>query len=199
MERFGLSRTPAREALNRLTAEGLIDIRRNLGAYVHPLDVNHIGQFFEAYVAAERLVGHLVNCRTPGLVDDLTRLQSIYDEGQVAGEYLQITQNNAKFHERLAAATDNDYVAAFAFRLYNMGRRISFYIYRNEENPDQNFGKHSKQINRDHVEIIASVAAGDNDRLTAVMTRHALLFRDRIMRAFMNVRTVDYAVAAPPA
>lgn len=195
MERFGLSRTPAREALNRLAAEGLIDIRRNLGAYVHPLDMGHIRQFFEAYVAAERLVGHLVNCDRPGLVEELRKLQGQYDESQLRREYLLITRNNASFHACLAAATENEYVEEFAVRLYNMGRRVSFYIYQNEEDRDESFNRHARSLNADHEEIIDCVVAGDTARLVEVLTRHALLFRDRIMRAFVNVRSADFTPA----
>ena len=39
MERFRLSRTPAREALNRLMAEGLVEMQANKGTFVRPLDV----------------------------------------------------------------------------------------------------------------------------------------------------------------
>ncbi|MGI9334044.1 MAG: GntR family transcriptional regulator, partial [Gammaproteobacteria bacterium] len=56
MERFNLSRTPVREALNRLATDGLVEIQSNRGAFVRPLDVRHIRQLFDAYIATERMV-----------------------------------------------------------------------------------------------------------------------------------------------
>ena len=57
MEQFGLSKTPIREALNRLATDGLIDLHPNRGAYVRPLDLDDVRQFFEAYITSERTVG----------------------------------------------------------------------------------------------------------------------------------------------
>lgn len=196
MEQFGLSRTPAREALNRLATEGLIDFRRNQGAYVHPLDLGHVRQLFEGYIALERLVGFLCLTRQAGLVEDLERLQSMYDESQTAGDFLTITRRNSAFHNRLAASTRNEYVMEFAARLYNLARRVSFYIYSHEKNHEFNLQKHGKLINRDHEDIIACIRENDNTALIEVMTRHAVLFRDRITGVFSLSLTEEFPVAA---
>ena len=66
LRRFKVGRTPAREAMNRLASEGLVEIQPNRGAFVLPLDIPLIQQFFDAYAASERLNGFFCQTQEPG-------------------------------------------------------------------------------------------------------------------------------------
>nr|WP_272213305.1 GntR family transcriptional regulator [Marinicella sp. W31]MDC2879252.1 GntR family transcriptional regulator [Marinicella sp. W31] len=55
--RFNVSRTPLREALKVLAAEGFVVLRPNRGAIVAPLDPAEITPLFEFKGALERLIG----------------------------------------------------------------------------------------------------------------------------------------------
>lgn len=193
-ERYGLSRTPTREAMNRLAAEGLIDIRSNRGAYVAPLDLNHVSEIFDAYILAERMVGFLGRLDQPGLADDLSEIQKRYTRVQAKHDLPQITEQNAAFHSRLAQATRNAFVHAYATRLYNIARRISFFIYLQERDHDGTFARHAKLIDRHHDEIISLVEARDNGALIEKLTEHALLFRDRVTRVLADLHGEDFPV-----
>src|SRR6185369_10951263 len=46
--RLGISRTPAREALNRLVTEGLVENRSNRGFFVKSLELGDVAHFFDA-------------------------------------------------------------------------------------------------------------------------------------------------------
>jgi len=48
MARFGFGRTPLREALNRLAAEGLVILEPKMGAYVQKLDLTNVSELLEA-------------------------------------------------------------------------------------------------------------------------------------------------------
>ncbi len=196
MERFGLSRTPTREAVNRLATEGLIDMRPNRGAYVHPLDLDHISKLFDAYVVGERMVGFFCNCNDPTLVSDLEAIQAEYDRHQTARNYLRITQQNAKFHGRLAQASGNEYIFEFCARLYNLARRVSFFIYLREGDRDFRFVTHGKLINKHHNQIIRMVKKNDSAGLIDVLTSHAALFRSRVIRVLDQSRSSEFPVDA---
>src|SRR5262245_27413086 len=56
MERFGVSRTPAREVLRRLAAAGLVTMEPHRSAYVKPLSMADIADFFAAYLLIQRTV-----------------------------------------------------------------------------------------------------------------------------------------------
>ena len=83
MQQFKLSRTPAREALNRLAAEGLVVLHANRGAYVHRLDFEDIQALFDIYFVEERMLGHFCNFDDAGLVADL---EGIHREHQAASK-----------------------------------------------------------------------------------------------------------------
>jgi DNA-binding GntR family transcriptional regulator len=183
MERFELSRTPAREALNRLAAEGLIEIQSNKGAFVRPLDIRQLKQFFDAYITAERTSGHFCNPWHPNLVSDLRQIEEEYEIESDKQSFLQVTRLNAKFHLRIAKATENEYVFNFCSLLHNQGRRISFFIDQFETRHSEQLRKHLEKIKRHHSEIIMVIAEQKNARLVELLTEHALLFHDRIMHA----------------
>jgi DNA-binding GntR family transcriptional regulator len=62
---FGISRTPLREALKVLAAEGLIDLLPNRGARVRALDPQEIAELFDLMGGLEALAGRLAcECMT---------------------------------------------------------------------------------------------------------------------------------------
>ena len=182
MERFALSRTPAREALHRLVAEGLVQMEPKKGAYVRPLDVSHIRQLFDAYFVSERMNGFFCQTTDPGLVDDLKEIQAAYETAQERRRFLDMTRVNTRFHLRVASATHNEYLIDFSARLQNQARRLSYFVYLHEAARRAQLDRHQTRVRKDHLEIIDTVGEHDNARLVDVLTRHARLFHERIMR-----------------
>lgn len=178
-ERFDLSRTPAREALNRLAAEGLVSIHHNRGTVVSPLDINNIREFFHAYFAAERLVGFFCNTRHKNLTPDLMEIDREYKAQLDNKNYLQLTKINSSFHTRIALATENKYFIEFSERLHNQARRISYYIFM-WDNDSERYKTHQDRVTRDHGNIIRTIHRNDNPNLIELLTRHAHLFQERI-------------------
>lgn len=178
-ERFALSRTPAREALNRLAAEGLVQIQHNRGAIVRPLDLANVHELFEAYFLCERIVGFLCKTGQPGLLSDLRSLDKEYHAYAKQRNYLGMTRINANLHIRLAQSTENEYVLGFAERLHNQARRVSYYIFLADRDASQ-YAAHQRKVTSDHAKIISAVEDGDNRELVRLLTAHASLFQDRI-------------------
>jgi len=56
MARFGVSRTPVREAIRRLISSDLVGMEPHHSAFVKPLTFEGISEFFEAYQLTQRLV-----------------------------------------------------------------------------------------------------------------------------------------------
>ncbi len=194
MERFKLSRTPAREALNRLAAEGLVDIEANKGAFVCAIDVSQVNRFFDAYHAAERLVGYLCILSAPGLADHMERIHTDHQAAVNERRFLDVAQLNAAFHLAMAEATGNEYVADFSGRLHNHAQRLAYLIYCREAEERDFLQTQQSLIIDEHAEIIEAIRRGDRDALIEALTKHARRFQDRIARFVGRSRTADFTV-----
>jgi len=197
MHRFKLGRTPAREALNRLCSEGFVKIHRNKGAFVAPLDLNQVRQFFEAYFAAERMSAYFCNCAHAELVDDLGQIQAEHEQASQARDYLRITAANTAFHTRIAQACENEYIYEFSARLHLQARRLSQVIYAMEQMRASDRDRHGRRIEQHHRAMIAAIRNGDTPELIDLVTRHAQLFNDRIVRVLAEAQCTDLTFVTP--
>lgn len=177
---LGISRTPAREALNRLTTEGLIEMRPNRGFFVRPLDLGDLTQFFEAYLVIERSSAYYCRMTHPHLVRDLEAIQVHHTRAVNNQDFAEISRHNAAFHLRIAESTENEYLISFAHRLHNIARRLAYYVYQRESNEQQAFQHRQRIIVNEHVAIIDSIRNADREQLLETITDHAERFRRRI-------------------
>ena len=194
LERFQLSRTPVREAINRLIAEGLVEIRNNRGAYVSSMDLEDVIALLDAYVLSERMVVSVCKLEHPGLVEDLKCLQKKFVTAVDEADLLMITEANARFHGRIAEATQNRFIVNYSADLHNLARRTSFYIYRREKMETGRSKIPAERINRHHEQIIRFVDERNRERLIDVATGHAVMFRER-MEALLhgpNPEDIDF-------
>lgn len=83
-EEFGVSRTPVREALRKLQADGLIEVQPNRGAVVRGLSPREIRDAYEVRAALEALAAGLAAERVNR--EQLVRLEQVQDEFRAALE-----------------------------------------------------------------------------------------------------------------
>lgn len=77
-DRFGISRTPLREALKVLAAEGLIDLLPNRGARVRVLSADDLRELFDVMGGLEALAGRLA-CERIG-DDEVAEIERVHHE-----------------------------------------------------------------------------------------------------------------------
>ncbi len=126
-ELFGISRTPLREALKVLAAEGLIDLLPNRGARVRQLSRRDLEELFEMMGGLESLAGRLA-CEN--ITDEeIAEVERLHHE--MYGYYLHRDMHNyflanQRIHEKIVAAACNETLrttyANFAGRL----RRVRY-------------------------------------------------------------------------
>lgn len=141
--RFMVSRTPLREALKVMAAEGFIILRPNRGAIVAPLDPNEIGPIFEFKGALERLIGLTVAERASE--DEITALESIHSElGTAAAQddHDAYTWLNFSFHQGLARASHNPVLAQNYETLQQKIWRYRFFVNEMPERLQLSFAEH---------------------------------------------------------
>ena len=109
---FGVSRGPVREALNRLSAEGHIELRPHRGAVVTELKAK---DYFDAYAVREALEVMAVRLAVPNLTsNDLEELQGLLDNMSVAaekGEIAEFFESNVAFHGLFVIRANNSRLA----------------------------------------------------------------------------------------
>jgi DNA-binding GntR family transcriptional regulator len=181
-ERLSISRTPAREALNRLVAEGLVESRSNKGFYVTLLDVRQTARFFDAFFIVERAAGALCNFSHPNFVADLKAIQAKHDAAVANDSFLAISQHNAEFHVRITRATENDYLVDFAKRVHNYARRLVYFVYATESDDYDYFSEQQGKIIEEHLIIISAIQQQDRLGLIEILSRHAQRFQTRMLR-----------------
>ncbi|AZG47793.1 Putative L-lactate dehydrogenase operon regulatory protein [Gordonia insulae] len=99
---LGVSRGPLREAMQRLTAEGLLVSHRNRGLFVVSMDDDDIRDMYVARTAVERAaVAELIVRRDSGAVDDLNdavaRMRAFIDHPNSA----EMAEADMEFHQIL--------------------------------------------------------------------------------------------------
>jgi DNA-binding GntR family transcriptional regulator len=124
-EQFEMSRTPIREALVRLSAEGLVTTLPNRNTIVSAIDFVGLPTYFEALTLMYRVTTRsaAVHRRAADL-DGIRLLQAAYAEAVGRRDALGMIQSNRDFHVAIAAAGGNPYFTALFTRLLDEGRRI---------------------------------------------------------------------------
>ena len=178
-ERLGVSRTPVREALSRLAAEGLVEIVPNRGARVSSWTVAELEGVFDLRAALEpRLTALAVPRATAADVHSLdelaTAMLTVGSPGP--GQDLDaLFPLNREFHGRLVALADHPRMAnALAGAVHAPIVLRNFHTYD---------GASLRRSLAHHVEIVAAIRAGDPAWARAVMTAHIHNARAVMVRA----------------
>jgi DNA-binding GntR family transcriptional regulator len=155
-DELGVSRTPLREALRRLSTEGLVEFSPNRGATVSELDFGDMRHAWSARVALEPGAARLAAERRDG--QSITRLQRAIAAQRSAGSDRQASFSaNREFHLALAAASGNPHLTRFAEMLWVP--RIGVPIYEAQAA----LASGSNAWASEHARITEAIAAGDAD------------------------------------
>jgi DNA-binding GntR family transcriptional regulator len=112
--KFGVSRTPIREALRRLSGTGLVDVAPRKGVTVARIDVDQLNDMYEALAEFEGLCSRLSAVRMTTL--DKKRLE-VLNEGRrkkIADGEKDLTGLNNEFHEFIYQGAHNASIASVA-------------------------------------------------------------------------------------
>jgi len=107
-ERFGMSRTPIREALQRLETQSLLE-RDGRSLIVASLDHN---QMAELYVVRRELEGLAARLAAQHATDEEIRVlrEMVREDDKLVGDPTALARANRRFHEQIHLASHNRYL-----------------------------------------------------------------------------------------
>jgi len=177
-ERYAISRTPLREILRGLAAEGCVQIVNNRGAYVSSMDHKVLRDFFLTapmmYSAVGRLAAQHAN---PEQIRQIREIQEKFRMAIAIKSGADMVYWNQCFHALMGEMADNPYLKPSYDRLLIDHARISQTFYRPRDQEMQ--GRMFSALEQ-HDAMIEAIEAGDSQRVVDLIVEHWELSRDLI-------------------
>ena len=171
--RFGLSRTPVREAIKALLAIGLVETRGRQGTHVAVLSIPALIEMFDVMSALEGLCARLAARRaTPAERAAMRQVHEELVKAYETGDPFTFYKINQKFHDLLYEAAHTHFIADQALQLR---RRIGAYRMRATYQPGRMLGTLSE-----HVRIMDAIDAGDPEAARKAASDHVQLLGDQL-------------------
>jgi DNA-binding GntR family transcriptional regulator len=198
---LGLSMTPIREAINRLSSDGVIEFSPGIGAVVRRLHVNDLEQIFDLRENLEPLAA--AEAAYHASPSQLEVLEALAEQGEVLtqrppaqkspGAIMSNSNEWAKlessFHLAIARASNNPWLVSFieSLRLLH-GVALS---HQSIEHPPMNRNS-ALQIAEDHSRLCWAIRERNSEVAHEVMKEHIELERETILRRTSSLLKVDY-------
>lgn len=186
-ERFDLSRSPIREALVRLSGEGLVQILPNRSIVVTPMEFDKMPEFLDALDLLQRVVTRFAAIhRSEAELEKIKATQAAFEaeagNAIATGDCISMIEQNFEFHMAIAMACRNSYFADSYRRLLQEGRRLLYFHFQYQKlNPDLTI----EEMAGDHTGMVSAIENRDPDKAEHEAHVHAVQFRGRFMD-FLN-------------
>ena len=119
-ERLQMSRTPIREALTRLEAEGMIHVPNGKGYVVKVHSLDEIRQAYEFGGCLEAMAAYLIASSTENIENDIVLMEKCVE---IMENYVDVSEwvdADDKFHEILRNSCGNEFIKTSLIRVYGI-------------------------------------------------------------------------------
>lgn len=176
---FDVSRTPVREAIVRLAADGLVVLLPNKGSQVAPLDLSRVRGYLEAMDVIQPAVMALAARRwVPADLDAIRAACTAFDNATASGDNEAQVLRNRDFHIAIASACGNDLLIASYRRLLDEGLRISPLSLSTRFAPNAQHGEaFNSEISRQHWAMVEAIERHDAETAADLADQHTEVTR----------------------
>ena len=185
-ERFEVSRTPAREALQLLAASGLVDVVPKRGAFVAQRSLPQLIEMFEVMAELEGMCARLAarritDAETVELNDSLEACRKAAEDGDSDAYYYE----NERFHNVIYQASHNNF-------LVQQTRQINIRLkpYRRLQLKVRNRVRKSLE---EHNAVVEAILAGNEALAEEQIKQHVLIQGERFTDFVASVTALSAA------
>ncbi len=177
--RFGVSRTPLREALAQLDSEGLVRIVPRKGIFIVRRTKAEILEMITVWAALESMAARLATKEaTDEELASLHDLVDTFSTDKVAATMGEYSDANIRFHQAIIKLSKCGLIAEMTESLFFHVRAIRQRTIFEDDR--------AKRSIIDHREIVAALEARGADRAERLVREHTLKLRDHVER-FVNI------------
>lgn len=186
-ERFEMSRSPIREALIRLAADGLVVTLPNRSTVVAPIGISTFPQYVDALSLAQRINTRLAaELRTELDLSAIAERQYAFKKAAASGDHLAMSEANKQFHMAIAEAGRNPYFIDFYEKLLDQGRRMLHLHFSYLEKTLDGY-----LLTDEHDLMLEAIRARDIDLADQLALQHTRQFRDHFLEFMKETYSND--------
>lgn len=180
---LGVSRTPIREALKRLSVEGLVTLDPIRGVIVRRIDPHEVEDFYITREVLDGLAARLAAQRVSG--DQLIRLRAMLEameSAQQRGDRAGMVQANMRFHDAVFRAGANQWLASLGRSMIDFVRLLSAAAYTDPVRDEE--------VVEEHRKVQEALEARNPDAAEAAAREHMVQARLHFVRASAAAESV---------
>ena len=162
MHELKIGRTPIREAIQRLIAEGLVTHLHHRGMLVAEIRAADVQQIYEFRAQIEGAAARLSAARmSPAQLEELGRIHEAMDRALGDEDAERFIAQDRRFHELLGRGAQNRYLEGVLLSLYNLHLRLWYYLFKKQGGLQETV--------HEHLEVIGAVVRRSPDDAEVAM------------------------------
>ncbi|MEL6478782.1 MAG: GntR family transcriptional regulator [Pseudomonadota bacterium] len=181
-ERFGVSRTPIREAFQKLALSGLVESIPRRGVFVREPGPIELLEMFEVMAELEAVCARLAASRiSDAALAELRASNRICQQAIARGDADAYYDENERFHKLIYAQAGNGFLEQEALRLH---RRLKPF-----RRVQLRFRGRLRQSMAEHEDIVDALSAGEADRAADALRRHVAVQGEKFHRLVASLKS----------
>ena len=163
-ELFKVSRTPLREALRRLEAQGYIKLEHNVGATVSKISLSEVENIYNILRYLEPYAARLASKNRSS--KDVRKLKQIFEKmntDSVKEDYRNWLRENDIFHHCIHTMSNSDILSNIIRDTRNRIYRYRILVTSKDD---------IERYNKEHKELAEAIIEGDTDKAEKIMFTH---------------------------
>ncbi|MBX9841274.1 MAG: GntR family transcriptional regulator [Xanthobacteraceae bacterium] len=198
VKEFKVSRTPVREALIRLSSEGLVELLPNKGPRVASLDANEVPQILEALELAQRTVNHwAAERRTEQHLRTMSECCAEFTKAMTVDDTRAMSETNKLFHIAIGRACGNALIESWYESLLNSSMRLARTAYEQGPLKSAAYKQYFAKVDAEHRAMVDAITRRDAAGAEQLGRQHAMLFRERVVHYLSESRADEITVSPP--